>query len=165
MLANSNKNRNIKANDVNLISMARNTDFWFKTTYVCFCASDQCLLSMFCMWFVTFWKSIKFPHESPPPPFGAFCRWPPPPPPRNFQWSSVRGGGGGMDIIWNYTLPFKFISLQLLHSQGGVFCHHWHYQGHHPPFVDSVWYSHQMFSCQFYGDCLKKKKRSNNCVR
>ena len=40
-LANSKKNRNIKANDVNLISMARSTDFCFKTTYVCFCAYDR----------------------------------------------------------------------------------------------------------------------------
>ena len=41
MLANSIKNRNIKANDVNLISMARSTDFCFKTTYVCFFAYDR----------------------------------------------------------------------------------------------------------------------------
>ena len=34
MLANSKKNRNIKAYDVNLISMGRSTDFFFKTTYV-----------------------------------------------------------------------------------------------------------------------------------
>ena len=34
MLANSKKNRNIKANDVNLISAARSTDFCFKTAYV-----------------------------------------------------------------------------------------------------------------------------------
>ena len=34
MLANSKKNRNIKAHDVNLISIARSTDFCFKTTYV-----------------------------------------------------------------------------------------------------------------------------------
>ena len=33
-LANSKKNRNIKANDVNLISMARSTNFCFKTTHV-----------------------------------------------------------------------------------------------------------------------------------
>ena len=34
VLANSKKNRNIKAHDVNLISIARSTDFCFKTTYV-----------------------------------------------------------------------------------------------------------------------------------
>ena len=34
VLANSKKNRNIKSNDVNLISAARSTDFCFKTTYV-----------------------------------------------------------------------------------------------------------------------------------
>jgi len=34
VLANSKKNRNIKAHDVNLISMARSTDFCFKTMYV-----------------------------------------------------------------------------------------------------------------------------------
>ena len=33
-LANYKKNINIKANDVNLISVARNTDFCFKTTYI-----------------------------------------------------------------------------------------------------------------------------------
>ena len=32
--ANLKKNRNIKADDVNLMSMARSTDFCFKTTYV-----------------------------------------------------------------------------------------------------------------------------------
>ena len=34
VLANSKKNRNIKANDVKLISIARSTDFRFKTKYV-----------------------------------------------------------------------------------------------------------------------------------
>ena len=34
VLANSTKNRNIKAHDVNLISIARSTDFCLKTTYV-----------------------------------------------------------------------------------------------------------------------------------
>ena len=33
--------RNVKANDVNLISMARSTDFCFKTTYICFYAYDR----------------------------------------------------------------------------------------------------------------------------
>ena len=34
LVANSTKNRNIKANHVNLISMARSIDFCFKTTYL-----------------------------------------------------------------------------------------------------------------------------------
>ena len=56
------------------------------------------LLSMFCMWFVTLWKS-NFPRN-PPTPWKFFLLNPPRP--RNFQWSSV----GGMDIFWNNTLPF-----------------------------------------------------------
>ena len=45
-LANSKKNRNIKANDVNLMSMTRSTDFCFKTTYIgmflCFRSTVRC---------------------------------------------------------------------------------------------------------------------------
>ena len=45
-LANSKKERNIKANDVNLMSMARSTNFCFKTTYVgmflCFRSIIRC---------------------------------------------------------------------------------------------------------------------------
>ena len=46
VLGNSKKNRNIKSNDVNLISAARSTDFCFKTTYVgmflCFRSIIRC---------------------------------------------------------------------------------------------------------------------------
>ena len=45
-LANSKKNRDIKSNDVSLISAARSTDFCFKTTYVgmflCFRSIVRC---------------------------------------------------------------------------------------------------------------------------
>ena len=83
VLANSKKNRNIKAHDVNLISIARSTDFCFKTTYV----------SMFLCFrlIVGSWKR-SFPWT--PLPLGNYCLWTPPPS-RNFQWSSVGGGGGG----------------------------------------------------------------------
>ena len=67
-LANSKKNRNIKANDVNLISMARS---------IFVLQINRTLLSMFCRWSVTLWKILS--HD------------PPPPPPRNFQWSPVEG--------------------------------------------------------------------------
>ena len=52
------------------------------------------LLSMFCSWFVTFWKVVS--HD-PPLPLGNNCLWTPPPP-RNFQWSSVGGGG-----VWIFS--------------------------------------------------------------
>ena len=112
----------------------------FKRMYVFVLQINSTLLSMFCTWFVTLWKS-SFPMNPTPPPLGTFCLWTPPPP-RNFQWSSV-GGGGGYRYFLYCTVPFKFITLQL-HSQGGMFCHHrsWHYLGHHPPSVDSVWCSH-----------------------
>ena len=55
-----------KANDVNLISMARSSDFCFKTTYVCFVLTIDCtLLSVFCSWFVNLWKVVS--HEPPYP--------------------------------------------------------------------------------------------------
>ena len=80
VLANSKKNRNIKAYDVNLISMARSTDFCFKTTYV----------SMFLCFRLIVGSS--FPMN--------------PPPPRNFQWTSIGGWGWGMDIFWNHTIKW-----------------------------------------------------------
>ena len=84
-----------KANDVNLISMARSSDFCFKTTYVCFVLMIDCtLLSVFCSWFANLWKSC-FPWT--PLPLGNSCLWTPPPP-RNFQWSSVEGGG-----VWIFS--------------------------------------------------------------
>ena len=61
-------------------------------TQVCFCASDRSYVAFnVCTWSVTLWKIA--PHE-PPLPLGNYCLWSPPPP-RNFQWSSVRGGGYG----------------------------------------------------------------------
>ena len=69
-LANYKKTINIRANDVNLISMARNTDFCFKTTYIsmflCFRSIIHCFHRMFCNWFITLWKS-SFPMDPPPP--------------------------------------------------------------------------------------------------
>ena len=75
VLANSKKNRNIKANDVNLTSIDGSTDLCFETTYICFCAyyRTYIMLSMFCLWFVTLRKSgFSWP---PPPPLGKYCLW------------------------------------------------------------------------------------------
>ena len=51
VLANSKKNRNIKAHDVNLISLARSTDFCFKTT----ACKYVFVLQIDCR-FITLWK-------------------------------------------------------------------------------------------------------------
>ena len=91
-LANSKKNRNIKANDVNLISMARSSDFCFKTTYVCFCAYDRLRVTFSVLFVVRHPLEKLFPMN--PLPLGNSCRWTPSPP-WNFQRSSVRGGGYG----------------------------------------------------------------------
>ena len=59
------------------------------------------LLSMFCMWFVTLWKS-SFPRNPPTPwkllPFN-------PPSPSEFP---IVFRGGGMDIFWNHTMCSDF---------------------------------------------------------
>ena len=70
-LANYKKNINIKANDVNLISMARNTDFCFKTTYISvfFCASDRsyvAFIECFVIGSSPFGKVVS-PWTPPPP--------------------------------------------------------------------------------------------------
>ena len=69
---------------------------------------------MFCSWFATLWKS-SFPRT--PPTLRNNCLWTPPPPPRNFQWSSV-GGGGGINIFWNHTKKhiFPYIYTQVCYS-------------------------------------------------
>ena len=73
VLANSKKNRNIKSNDVSLISAARSTDFCFKTTYVgmflCFRSIVRCFQCFVCA-SVTLWKTVS--HE-PPLPLGNYC--------------------------------------------------------------------------------------------
>ena len=109
-----------------------------KRMYVFVLQINSTLLSMFCTWFVTLWKS-SFPMNPTPPTPRNFLPLNPPSP-SEFPMIFC---GGGIDIFCNRTVPFKFITLQL-HSQGGMFCHHWswHYLGHHPPSVDSVWCSH-----------------------
>ena len=95
VLANSKKNRNIKAHDVNLISVARSTDFCFKTT-----ACKYVLCFRLIVGSSPFGKEVS--HESPyPSEITAFE----PPSPSDFQWSSVGvGGQGGMDIFWNHSM-------------------------------------------------------------
>ena len=94
VLANSKKNRNIKAHDVNLISIARSTDFCFKTTYVSMFLCFRLIVGS-----SPFGKEVS--HEPPYP--LEITSFEPPPSLRNFQWSSV-GDGGGMVIFWNHTM-------------------------------------------------------------
>ena len=69
VLANSKKNRNIKAYDVNLISVARSTDFCFKTT----ACKYVFVLQIDCR-FITLWKR-SLPWI--PLPLGNYCLWTP----------------------------------------------------------------------------------------
>ena len=95
VLANSKKNRNIEAHDVNLISIARSTDFCFKTTYV----------SMFlCFRLIVvsspFGKEVS--HEPPYPlEITAFEAPLPLGISNDLPWGV---GGGGMVIFWNHTM-------------------------------------------------------------
>ena len=103
VLANSKKNRNIKPNDVNLISVARSTDFCFKTTYVgmflCFRSIIRCF-QCFVRGPSPFGK--QFPMN-PPYPLEITAFEPPLPLgiSNDLPWG---GGGEGMDIFWNHTL-------------------------------------------------------------
>ena len=84
VLANSKKNRNIKAHDVNFISMARITDFCFKTTYV----------SMFLCFRLIVGSSS----------FGKELSHEPPYPLEITAFELLHPLGGGMDIFWNHTI-------------------------------------------------------------
>ena len=88
----------------------------FKRMYVFVLQINSTLLSMFCTWFVTLWKS-SFPMNPTPPPLGTFCLSTPPPP-WNFQWSSV--GGGGIDIFCNRTVPLKIYYFTIAQSGRNV---------------------------------------------
>ena len=59
---------------------------------------DRMLLSMFCTWFVTLWKS-SFPRNPPTP-----WKLPLLNPPSPLEFSMIFRGGGGMDIFWNHTM-------------------------------------------------------------
>ena len=104
VLANSKKNRNIKSNDVGLISEARSTDFCFKTTcvgmFLCF-KSIVCCFQCFVRGPSPFGK--QFPMNPPYP--LEITVFESPPPPLEFPMI-FRGGGGGMDIFWNHTIHF-----------------------------------------------------------
>ena len=119
-LGNWKSNRNIKANDVNLLSMARSIDFFFKRTYIgmflCFGSMIRCF-QCFGMWSVNLWKIDS--HE--PPYLSEITVFEPPPLPRNFQWSSLGGQYGNFlepHLAWpawlsgsHYVLPLPFYSV------------------------------------------------------
>ena len=119
-LGNWKSNRNIKANDVNLLSMARSIDFFFKRTYIgmflCFGSIIRCF-QCFGMWSVNLWKIDS--HE--PPYLSEITVFEPPPLPRNFQWSSLGGQYGNFlepHLAWpewlsgsHYVLSLPFYSV------------------------------------------------------
>ena len=85
VLANSKKNRNIKAHDVNLISLARSTDFCFKTR-----ACKYVFVLQIDRRFITLWKR-SLPWT--PLPLGIS---------NDLPWG-LRGRGG-MDIFCNHSI-------------------------------------------------------------
>ena len=91
VLANSTKNRNIKAHDVNLISIARSTDFCLKTTYVSMFLCFRLIVGS-----SPFGKEVS--HE-PPYPLEITAFEPPLPLgiSNDLPWGV---GGGGMVIFW-----------------------------------------------------------------
>ena len=95
VLVNSKKNRNIKAHDVNLISIARSTDFCFKTTYVSMFLCFRLIVGS-----SPFGKEVS--HE-PPYPLEITAFEPPLPLgiSNDLPWGV---GGGGMVIFWNHTM-------------------------------------------------------------
>ena len=102
-LVNSKKNRNIKANDVNLIWMVRSTDFCFKITYVgmflCFRSSVHCF-QCFVRGSSPFGK--KFPVN---PPYPTEITTFKPPSPLEFPMIFRGGWGGG----YGYFLELHII--------------------------------------------------------
>ena len=67
-LVNSKKNRNIKANDVNLHLNGQEYRLLFQNNvhrYVFVLQIDRTLLSMFCTWSVTLWKKVSREPLSP----------------------------------------------------------------------------------------------------
>ena len=77
---------------------------------------DHMLLSMFCTWFVTLWKSsfhkTSLPSEitalEPPLPLGIS---------NGFPWG---GGGGCMDIFWNHRLIINIRNLFFLPLKNSI---------------------------------------------
>ena len=99
-LGNWKNNRNVKASDVNLLSMARSTDFFFKRTYIgmflCFGSIIRCF-QYFGTWSVNLWKI-----DSDEPPYLSEITV--------FESPLCLGilndlpWGGSMEIFWNHTL-------------------------------------------------------------
>ena len=103
MLANLKKNRNIKANDVNLISMARSTEVCFKTSYVCFCAYDRLYIAFSVLFMVRHPLEKYFPMTPPPPSPRKLLPLNPPSP---LEFPMIFCGGGGVWIFSGTTHSF-----------------------------------------------------------
>ena len=103
MLANLKKNRNIKANDVNLISMARSTEVCFKTSYVCFCAYDQLYIAFSVRHSVQSPSGKVLSHDPPPPSPRKLLPLNPPSP---LEFPMIFCGGGGVWIFSGTTHSF-----------------------------------------------------------
>ena len=105
VLANSKKNKNIKANDVNLISLAGSTDSCFKTMYVRRFLCLRPIMSGFQCFVCGLSPTGKvFSHKLPLP--SEITAFEPPPSPLEFPMIFHGGGGAaGMDIFfWNHTI-------------------------------------------------------------
>ena len=88
--------------------MARSTDFRFKTKYV---GMFLCFRSIVCCYVVHHPLENSFPWAPPPPTYPseitAFE-----PPPRNFQWSSVGGGGG----VWIFSGTTQYVTTKTCYA-------------------------------------------------
>ena len=108
MLANSKKNRNIKACNVNFISMARNTHLCFKTTCVSMflhLRSIVCYFQCFVRGSSPFGKVVS--HETPPTPWKLPLLNPPSP----SEFPMIFRGGGA---VWIFSGTTQCMKLKYL---------------------------------------------------
>ena len=121
-LGNSKNNRNIKANDVNLLSMVMSTDFFFKRTYIgmflCFESIIHCF-QCFVRGPLPFGKQI---HMNPPTLQKLLSLNPPSA--SEFSMIFPVGGGGG---VWKFSgttpcMAFMALRLALCPASSILFC-------------------------------------------
>ena len=119
-LGNWKSNRNIKANDVNLLSMARSIDFFFKRTYIgmflCFGSIIRCF-QCFGTWSVNLWKIDS--HEPPYPSEITVFE----PPPSASEFSMIFPGGA----VWKFSgttpcMAWMALRLALCPVSSILFC-------------------------------------------